>query len=137
MPSHATAQHNSEIRRRQLEGEQITAADHSTLHAIPPIDNPASPAEFPLTAADFAPPVERFAPRSPEQRAAYERASVLRHGGDPDALEVDAVGLEAEAEPEIDPETGLPVETEEVDAAELDEEEDYPEEEEEGTPHGA
>lgn len=58
MPSHATAQHNSEIRRRQLDGEDISAADHSSLHAIPPIDNPASPAEFPATREHFAPPVE-------------------------------------------------------------------------------
>lgn len=58
MPSHATGQHNSEIRRRQLDGEDITAADPSSLHAIPPIDNPASPAEFPATREHFAPPVE-------------------------------------------------------------------------------
>lgn len=58
MPSHATAQHNSEIRRRQLAGEEIDASDHSSLHAIPPIDNPASPAEFPATREHFAPRVE-------------------------------------------------------------------------------
>lgn len=55
MPSHATAQHNSEIRRRQLAGEDISAADHSSAHAIPPLDNPSSPAEFPATREHFAP----------------------------------------------------------------------------------
>ena len=57
MPSHATAQHNSEIRRRQLDGEDITAADHSSMHAIPTVDNPAAPSEFPATRMHHAPRV--------------------------------------------------------------------------------
>lgn len=79
MPSHATAQHNSEIRRRQWAGEEITAADHSSMHAIPTIDNPASPAEFPLTVEEAAPQVDRFAPRSLEQREKYAADSEARH----------------------------------------------------------
>jgi hypothetical protein len=81
MPSHATAQHNSEIRRRQIEGEDITAADHSSMHAIPPIDNPASPAEFPATRELTGAPVSRYAPRTPAEREEYEDASNIRHGG--------------------------------------------------------
>lgn len=85
MPSHATAQHNSEIRRRQLAGEDITAGDHSTNHAIPPIDNPASPAEFPVTAQEYAPQTNRFEPRTPAEAQRYADESNARHGGAPDA----------------------------------------------------
>lgn len=101
MPSHATAQHNSEIRRRQLGGEQITAGDHSTFHAIPTIDNPASPAEFPLTAEQYAPPVSRFAPRTPAEAAAYEEESEARHAVDTPAA---AVGADEEEEVEYEAE---------------------------------
>jgi|SRR6267154_2333819 len=89
MPSHATAQHNADIRRRQLAGEEITAADPSTHHSIPQIDNPASPAEFPATAEEYAPQVNRFAPRTEEEAAQYAADSEARHTDNSDDEEVE------------------------------------------------
>ena len=118
MPSHATAQHNSEIRRRQRAGEDITAADHSSRHAIPPIDNPASPAEFPRTAEEYAPQANRFAPRTDEQRAAYEQESQARHGAMVEGDEVEpadrfAPGASVDADVAAEANAAQPAEEEE------------------------
>lgn len=94
MPSHATGQHNADIRRRQLEGEEITAADPSTHHAIPQVDNPSSPAEFPATAEQYAPQVDRFAPRTQDEADRYAAESEARHaseGEDPEEEEIEEV----------------------------------------------
>jgi hypothetical protein len=50
MPSHATAQFNSQIRRQQLAGEEVSVARS--------VDNPASPAEFPATREATGAPIE-------------------------------------------------------------------------------
>jgi hypothetical protein len=90
MPSHATAQFNSAIRRKQLAGEDVTASDHvigegderdQQLPFIHPVDNPASPSEFPATREQYAPPVARFAPRTPTEQATADEESTARHRG--------------------------------------------------------
>lgn len=102
MPSHATAAHNSEIRRRQADGEHITAADHSEYGAVAPIDNPASPAEFPLTAERYAPKIPEFRPRTEEEAARYAAESEGRHAASDSTQDGEtADGDEEEEEEEL------------------------------------
>jgi hypothetical protein len=105
MPSHATAQFNSHIRRRQLAGEDVHASDpkfvlEEGVPFIDPLDNPASPAEFPATREQYAPPVSRFAPRTAAEQEQAAAESSARHAADDD--EQEEVAPDGDEEEEVD-----------------------------------
>lgn len=102
MPSHATARFNSHVRARQLAGEDVHASDpkfslDEGIAFIDPLDNPASPAEFPATREQYAPPVSRFAPRTAAEQEQAAAESSARHSSDEEEEEV-ADGDEEEVE---------------------------------------